>query len=110
MYKIYVISDLKTGYPRYVGKTIQPLHQRLAQHLGTERDTLVSDWYRKQLSVCNTPVISVLAISNKLKEALELEKFWIKKLAKTFNILNKQHNPNYRFNDDHKKVFFKQNL
>lgn len=94
LYKIYVISDGQTGYPRYVGRTISPIHTRLAEHL-ISKVPGVKNWYRRRLAKGFVPVISVLEVCEDLETANIREKYWIKQLGKKFDLLNRSSNPSY---------------
>ncbi len=104
MYRIYVISDRETGHPRYVGKTNQSIHERVYQHIGIDRYTLVGNWFRKQLALSNIPVVSVLDVCDSQSEGLKTEKHYIRLFAKKFDLFNRQHNPNYKANKDSRMI------
>ncbi len=76
---IYTLSDPRTGFVRYVGKTVRPLGRRLSAHL---RDVKAQEyghhaacWIRSLLAVGVRPVIEPLEDSP--EDIDEAERFYI---------------------------------
>lgn len=74
---IYCLEDPVTFEIRYVGKTIQSLHDRLLSHCTEKRDTHKKRWINKLKRKGKIPLISVLEICNSNKWKKQ-EKYWIK--------------------------------
>lgn len=79
MQTIYLLSDPRTGDPRYVGVTSRLLAARLKQHRHQSLGGVklpVCDWHRKLICLGLSPVPSVLEItSDRSREAHWIAKF-----------------------------------
>lgn len=89
--KIYSLSDPRTGEVRYVGKTIQPLRERLQAHLGYARSggkRPVCKWLRGLLAVGLEPIPQVLEfVPDGIPWEIR-EQFWIARFRESVSLTN----------------------
>lgn len=80
--KVYTLSDPRTGTIRYVGRTVQTLQQRLANHIGEARKGKLHPravWIRSVLDSGFLPTIAVVdSVPN--ENARNAEREWTKRL------------------------------
>lgn len=95
-YKIYTLTCPLDGMVKYVGMTSKSLKERALSHMisfwGTTEKFL---WIQRLISIKKSVIIDELDSlkTTSLKEAKELEKFWINQINfYGFNLYNKHHN------------------
>ena len=86
MIKIYALIDPRDGVVRYIGQTVQPLYNRLANHVDKARrgkdNTPKSEWIREILACGKRPLIKLLCNVSKEQKRDEEAK-WIERYKET---------------------------
>lgn len=108
--QIYMLYDSLTQEPRYVGKTIQPLHNRLSGHLRTARRNPklpVHRWLAKCFRENRQVFIQLIETVAEQDDWQLRERYWIESMrTQGFSLLNLTSGgeglPGHAFSDEHK--------
>jgi hypothetical protein len=108
--QIYALYDSLTQYPRYVGKTIQPLRNRLNSHLRTAKRNPklpVHRWLAKCVRENRQVFIQLIEAVAEQDDWQSRERYWIEFMrTQGFSLLNLTAGgeglPGHVFSDEHK--------
>lgn len=93
--RIYALCDFPSWAPRYVGKTVQYIHERHKAHIRDAKrggDRPVQRWLRKKIAANDGLAIKLLEFIPSSEDWADRERFWIEKFrsegARMLNLTN----------------------
>lgn len=93
LYRIYILRCPLTQEPKYVGRTSQPLRQRLLGHLADKYNKKKFAWIQSLEKQNEFPIIELQCKVKGYRNAKTQERSMVVKLSKKYQLFNMVYNP-----------------